>query len=132
VVLSAEETAALTLRANEAFDREDYVACLPLRQQLLAATLERPEASLQEKVDAHIALARVYATSSHHFKEMTKQFQEAVELASRANDVPVIAKTLTRLAFTLFRALQPDAALTQFQNAIQLAQVREREKLRFF
>ncbi len=121
--LSAEEVAALTKRGNELFDREDMVACLEVRSKLLAAIRSSPEATLQEKVDAHINVARVLATSPHHLTEATKQFEAAVQLAAAADDVPVIAKTLTRLAYTLFRALQPDAALTQFQNAIQLAQV---------
>ena len=106
--------------ANELFDHEDMVGCLALRQKILAQVLANPESSLSDKIEAHVSVAKVFATSMHHIKEMTKEFQNAVELGAAANDVPLICSTLTRLAYTLFRAMQPDAALSQFQVLLLL------------
>ena len=86
------------------------------------ALLASESATVREKVDALIALGGVYATSVFHQAETTKQFERAVELASAAEDVPLICTILTALARTLYRAMQPDAALSQFQRAIQLGQ----------
>jgi hypothetical protein len=53
-----------------------------------------------------------------------------VEVGATANNVPLICHILTRLAYTLFRAMQPDAALTQFQRAIELATtIRDQDKV---
>lgn len=62
-----------------------------------------------------------YASSPHHVREMTKQFELAVGVATEAGDVPLVCNTLTQLARTLYRAMQPDLSLTQFQNVLKLS-----------
>ena len=120
-------------RGDEAFDREDMPLCLTLRQELVADTLAAAESSVREKVDAHVLLARVYGTSPHYEKERNKQFELAVEIAAAADDVALICQVLTKLAGVLFRAMEPDAALSQFQRAIKLGQeIKERDSEPYF
>jgi hypothetical protein len=55
-------------RSDELFDKEDLVACLQLRQDILKRVLASESSSVSDKIEAHIAVAKVYATSVHHIK----------------------------------------------------------------
>lgn len=109
----------LKKKGDEAFDLEDFPTALKLREEYLES-LQKSDAENKQRqiVEAHLLLAKVYCTSPYYINDAVKQYDKAANLAGE--DIPLVVKVLVQLAKMLYRAAKPDAALSQFESAIQL------------